>query len=44
MLKTVRHLKNPAALCKIFKECPTAIGKLCDKDFRDVIAKFGKNP
>ena len=29
------HLKNDAALYKIFKECLTTIGKLCDKEFSD---------
>ena len=36
------HLKNDAALYKIFKECPTIIGKLCDKEFRDVILRYRK--
>ena len=36
------HLKNGAALYKIFRECPTTIGRLCDKEFRDVIAWYRK--
>ena len=34
------HLKNPGALYKIFKECPTILRKLCDKEFRDVIVRY----
>ena len=36
------HLKNDAALYRIFKECPTTIEKLYDKEFRDVIVRYRK--
>ena len=31
------HLKNPAALYKIFKECPTIHRKLCDVKFLKIV-------
>ena len=42
LLNSEIHLKNDAALYKIFNECPTTIGKLCDKELRDVIAQYRK--
>ena len=36
------YLKKDAALYKIFKECPTTIEELCDKEFRDVIVRYRK--
>ena len=36
------HLKNHAVLYKIFKECPTTTGKLCNKEFRDVTVRYRK--
>ena len=36
------HLKNDAALYKIFKECLTAIEKLRDEECRDVIVQYRK--
>ena len=34
------HLRISAALNKIAKECPTILGKLCDKQFRDVLVRY----
>ena len=34
------HLRNSAAFYKTFKECPTTLGKLYDKEFKDVVVQY----